>query len=54
MSAVVLDVGCDDARAFGYEQIDRAAADAARRPGDHRNLAFQTSRHRFAPFCVFV
>jgi hypothetical protein len=45
---VVLDVGGDHARAFLHEQIHRAAADAAGRAGDDRDLAFQTSRHDFA------
>jgi hypothetical protein len=42
---VVLDVGGNDARAFTHEEIDRAPADAACRPGDDGDLAFQTSCH---------
>ena len=42
---VVLDVGGDDFRALGDEQVDRGPADAAGRARDDRDLAFQTSGH---------
>ena len=42
---VVLDVGGDDARALGDEEIDRGAADAAGRAGDDRDFAVQTPCH---------
>ena len=45
---VVLDVGGEDACAFGDEQLDRAAPDAGTGAGDDGDLVLQTI-HRFCP-----
>ena len=46
-------VDADDLRALALERLHGGGADAARRAGDHCDLAFETSRHyRFLPCCM--
>jgi hypothetical protein len=44
-----LQVGGDDPRPLGHEQFHRSQPDARASPGDHRDLAVQTSRHAPLP-----
>ena len=48
----LVDVGDDDARAFGDEAFDRRSADAARAAGHDRDLAREFVPHDQMPFSI--